>query len=144
MKKVLIVVLLSLSLIACTDQENKNSEAPQSNDRIEIVSSDIIEKLSLTTKIEVVSQYGSEERATITDKEEIMDIVNRISGAKKNTAKIVTSEANKWILYMYDADDYLIYSIAVWETGYIGFDNEKEYYIDLANRTTLLEKFESY
>lgn len=87
-----------------------------------------VEKMKLTKKIIVRNMYDHKILKTITDEDNIEDIINMISNSIEMTLP-VTSEGTNIIVQMFDDNDKLITFIYVWRSGYFGFEWGKDYFI---------------
>ena len=92
---------------------------------IELISDKVIANLSKTEK--VIIQSGSDKQTvkTITNKEEIEELINIIAESDKESGW-VTLEGNNRYIVMYDKDNKIIYTILGWSSGHVGFE-KKEY-----------------
>lgn len=86
----------------------------------------IVEKISLTKKIIVENSRTNNIKKEITDTKKIEQILNIISKGYEIEAT-VTTESSNWYLLLYDLDNKLLSKVWVWESGYYGFKNDKEY-----------------
>ena len=97
----------------------------------------IVEKISLTKKIIVENSRTNNIKKEITDTKKIEQILDIISKGYEIEAT-VTTESSNWYLLLYDLDDKLLSKVWVWESGYYGFKNDKEY--SLHENTETLKK----
>ena len=97
----------------------------------------IVEKISLTKKIIVENSRTNNIKKEITDTKKIEQILDIISKGYEIEAT-VTTESSNWYLLLYDLDNKLLSKIWVWESGYYGFKNDKEY--SLYENTETLKK----
>ena len=86
----------------------------------------IVEKISLTKKIIVENSRTNNIKKEITDTKKIEQILDIISKGYEIEAT-VTTESSNWYLLLYDLDNKLLSKVWVWESGYYGFKNDKEY-----------------
>ncbi len=97
----------------------------------------IVEKISLTKKIIVENSRTNNIKKEITDTKKIEQILDIISKGYEIEAT-VTTESSNWYLLLYDLDNKLLSKVWVWESGYYGFKNDKEY--SLHENTETLKK----
>ena len=97
----------------------------------------IVEKISLTKKIIVENSRTNNIKKEITDTKKIEQILDIISKGYEIEAT-VTTESSNWYLLLYDLDNKLLSKVWVWESGYYGFKNDKEY--SLYENTETLKK----
>lgn len=97
----------------------------------------IVEKISLTKKIIVENSRTNNIKKEITDTKKIERILDIISKGYEIEAT-VTTESSNWYLLLYDLDNKLLSKVWVWESGYYGFKNDKEY--SLHENTETLKK----
>ncbi len=97
----------------------------------------IVEKISLTKKIIVENSRTNNINKEITDTKKIEQILDIISKGYEIEAT-VTTESSNWYLLLYDLDNKLLSKVWVWESGYYGFKNDKEY--SLYENTETLKK----
>lgn len=97
----------------------------------------IVEKISLTKKIIVENSRTNSIKKEITDTKKIEQILDIISKGYEIEAT-VTTESSNWYLLLYDLDNKLLSKVWVWESGYYGFKNDKEY--SLHENTETLKK----
>lgn len=97
----------------------------------------IVEKISLTKKIIVKNSRTNNIKKEITDTKKIEQILDIISKGYEIEAT-VTTESSNWYLLLYDLDNKLLSKVWVWESGYYGFKNDKEY--SLHENTETLKK----
>ena len=97
----------------------------------------IVEKISLTKKIIVENSRPNNIKKEITDTKKIEQILDIISKGYEIEAT-VTTESSNWYLLLYDLDNKLLSKVWVWESGYYGFKNDKEY--SLYENTETLKK----
>lgn len=97
----------------------------------------IVKKISLTKKIIVENSRTNNIKKEITDTKKIEQILDIISKGYEIEAT-VTTESSNWYLLLYDLDNKLLSKVWVWESGYYGFKNDKEY--SLYENTETLKK----
>ena len=97
----------------------------------------IVEKISLTKKIIVENSRTNNIKKEITDTKKIEQILDIISKGYEIEAT-VTTESSNWYLLLYDLDNKILSKVWVWESGYYGFKNDKEY--SLHENTETLKK----
>ena len=97
----------------------------------------IVEKISLTKKIIVENSRTNNIKKEITDTKKIEQILDIISKGYEIEAT-VTTESSNWYLLLYHLDNKLLSKVWVWESGYYGFKNDKEY--SLYENTETLKK----
>ena len=137
--KLLLIVIIFMSLFGC----NSKSNSDNSNDDRELMNSQMIEDLSKTKKIMIEKVNTEEILKTITDENEIKKVLSVISHAgKKFEGEETFAQLSSWKLYMYEDDNKLLATIDVWNDGWIGFDNEKEYLLS-DDQNLLMEVIEN-
>lgn len=102
-------------------------------------------KLLNTNKIKVVPTSNNQTKKIITNKNKIRNIIDIISRTNETSNQfITTSEDNSYNLLMYDKNDELISTISIWNNGYLGFENNKAYYISSKNDINTIKDLVEY
>jgi len=135
MKKLFIILYASIILVGCInvpDKENKGG------DDLIPISKEKIEKLSQATKIVIRTSSCQTIIKTISNDLEISIIVQILSNSVEVRDEVVTAEGNDWYIDLFDVDDNIFLTISIWKSGYIGFQNDKEYGIGNLDELNIL------
>lgn len=119
-KFIIAVLCFCIVLTGCNKEKNNGDGTVK---KIEI---NIVEPLLLTKKIVVENSRTNKKIKEITDTNDIDKLLNILTNSY-STDEVVTTESSSWYLFLYDYDNKLISKIWVWESGYFGFINDKEY-----------------
>lgn len=122
-KQIIIIFLVYLSIImtGCNLRQNKDDDMKK-------IDNEIINTILLSKKIVIEDARAGVIKSEILDVEEINVILDIMSNGYK-VQETVTSEASDWYLFLYNSDNKLISKVWIWESGYFGFENDKEYSI---------------
>ena len=120
-KKVIVVSIISVLVLfyGCFKLVTNKSVVEKNED-------ERILELSNTKKITVEDSIRHEYIEEITDSKRITKLLEYLSKSHK-VSGTVTSEENTWIVYFYNEENVLIQKIWMWESGYFGFDYDKEF-----------------
>ena len=107
---------------------------------VDITNEEIVKTFTSTKKIIVENAIDNTVIKEITKEKDITKIINKLSIAKEVTDNTQTTEASTWYLEFYNDDDNLVTRMWLWESGYFGYSNEKEYSLSIKDIKNIIEK----
>jgi len=87
-----------------------------------------VEKMEEVNKIIIRNIHSNKIVKSITDKNIISDIIKIFSRSIESTLP-VNLEGSNLVIQFYDSDNKMVTSMSVWNSGYFGFSNNKEYFV---------------
>lgn len=135
----LLLLLLCFALNGCTtNYETKDGSNKDGGSELILISDEVIEKLSTTKSIIVKIAYSGDLKKTITDENQIKEIIDLISHSTKHIGDVNYIGAS-YVLEMYDKAGKLVDIIEIFDTNISIKSTNNRYDLDANDLQKIIE-----